>query len=78
MENFIYDGLHIGAIYKGIICILIGICCFAAKDFLIKLAYAYGCNIKKVTRSGSLRFTAYGMLSACAGVIIHKLVVDGP
>lgn len=30
-----------------------------------------------IPRVGSLRFTAYGMLSACAGVIIHNLIVEG-
>jgi drug/metabolite transporter (DMT)-like permease len=30
-----------------------------------------------IPRAGSLRFTAYGMLSACAGVIIHNLIVEG-
>lgn len=30
-----------------------------------------------IPRVGSLRFTAYGMLSACAGVIIHNLIIEG-
>lgn len=30
-----------------------------------------------IPRVGSLRFTSYGMLSACAGVIAHNLVVEG-
>jgi drug/metabolite transporter (DMT)-like permease len=30
-----------------------------------------------IPRVGSLRFTAYGMLSACAGVTIHNLIVEG-
>lgn len=30
-----------------------------------------------IPRVGSLRFTAYGMLSACAGVTIHNLIAEG-
>jgi len=30
-----------------------------------------------IPRIGSLRFTAYGMLSACVGVIAHNLIVEG-
>jgi drug/metabolite transporter (DMT)-like permease len=30
-----------------------------------------------IPRVGSLRFTAYGMLSACAGVIIHNILMEG-
>lgn len=30
-----------------------------------------------IPQVGSLRFTAYGMLSACAGVITHNLVAEG-
>lgn len=30
-----------------------------------------------IPRVGSLRFTSYAMLSACAGVIIHNLIVEG-
>jgi drug/metabolite transporter (DMT)-like permease len=30
-----------------------------------------------IPRVGSLRFTAYGMLSACVGVIVHNLIVEG-
>ncbi len=30
-----------------------------------------------IPRVGSLRFTAYGMLSACVGVIAHNLIVEG-
>lgn len=30
-----------------------------------------------IPQVGSLRFTAYGMLSACAGVIIHNLIAEG-
>ncbi|GGY74444.1 permease [Cellvibrio zantedeschiae] len=30
-----------------------------------------------IPRVGSLRFTAYGMLSACAGVIAHNLAIEG-
>ncbi|RYY76515.1 MAG: EamA/RhaT family transporter [Gammaproteobacteria bacterium] len=29
-----------------------------------------------IPRIGSLRFTAYGMMSACAGVIIHNFIVE--
>lgn len=30
-----------------------------------------------IPQVGSLRFTAYGMLSACAGVIAHNLITEG-
>jgi drug/metabolite transporter (DMT)-like permease len=30
-----------------------------------------------IPQVGSLRFTAYGMLSACAGVIAHNLIAEG-
>lgn len=30
-----------------------------------------------IPRIGSMRFTAYGMLSACAGVITHNLIAQG-
>lgn len=30
-----------------------------------------------IPKVGSLRFTAYGMISACAGVIIHNLISSG-
>ena len=30
-----------------------------------------------IPRVGSLRFTSYGMLSACAGVIVHNLFAEG-
>jgi drug/metabolite transporter (DMT)-like permease len=30
-----------------------------------------------IPRIGSMRFTAYGMLSACAGVITHNLITQG-
>lgn len=31
-----------------------------------------------IPRVGSMRFTAYGMLSACVGVIAHNLIIEGP
>jgi len=50
-----------------------GLVLISTVSFAIFIVYAGDV----IPRVGSLRFTSYGMLSACAGVIVHNLFVEG-